>query len=50
MFDKFDAVLNRFEEIDQLLSDPSVLSNQDRYTRLMKERSEMEPIVEKYNE
>lgn len=50
MFEKFDAVLNRFEEIDLLLSDQSVISNQERYTRLMKERSEMEPIVEKYNE
>ena len=50
MFDKFDAVLNRFEEIDQLLSDRTVISNQDKYMRLMKERSELEPIVDKYNE
>ncbi|NLY96745.1 MAG: peptide chain release factor 1 [Clostridiaceae bacterium] len=50
MFDKFDAVLNRFEEIDRMLTDPSILSNQDKYARLMKERSDLEPIVEKYNE
>ena len=49
MFDKFDAVLNRFEEIDRMLTDPSILSNQDKYARLM-ERSDLEPIVEKYNE
>lgn len=50
MFDKFEAVVKRFEEIDQLISDPSVIANQDRFTRLMKERSDLEPIVEKYNE
>ena len=50
MFDKIQAVELRFEEINQLLMDPSVVSDNNRYRDLMKEYRNIEPIVEKYRE
>lgn len=50
MFDKLEAAENRYEEINHKLSDPSVLSDQEEYRKLMKEYSELQGIVEKYRE
>lgn len=50
MFDKLEAIEKRYEEINQKLTDPSVISDQDRYAKLMKEYSELSEIVEKYRE
>jgi len=50
MFDKIQAVELRFEEINQLLMDPSVVSDNNRYRDLMKEYRNLEPVVEKYRE
>jgi len=50
MFDKLEAIENRFEEINQKLSDPEVISNQEEYRKLMKEFSELQELVEKYRE
>ena len=50
MFDKIQAVELRFEEINQLLMDPSVVGDNNRYRDLMKEYRNIEPIVEKYRE
>jgi len=50
MFDKLEAAENRFEEINIRLSDPHVISNQEEYKKLMKEYTELEPIVLKYRE
>ncbi|MBN1623545.1 MAG: peptide chain release factor 1 [Clostridia bacterium] len=50
MFDKLENIENRYEEISRQLSDPSVISNQDRYRSLMKEINDLQPIVEKYRE
>ncbi|MCD7862998.1 MAG: peptide chain release factor 1 [Lachnospiraceae bacterium] len=48
MFDKLDDLLNRFEEILNELNEPTVTANQDRFRRLMKEQSDLTPIVETY--
>jgi len=40
----------RLDEIQISLSDPSVISDQDKFRRLMKEQAELAPIVEKYLE
>jgi peptide chain release factor 1 len=45
-----EAVEQKFEEINQRLSDPSVASNPADLQRLGKERAEIEPLVEKYRE
>lgn len=50
MFDKLQSAEYRYEEINQKLSDPSVISNNEEYRKLMKEHSELEPIVYKYRE
>ncbi len=50
MFDKLENIENRYEEITRQLSDPAVISNQDRYRDLMKDINDLQPIVEKYRE
>lgn len=50
MFDKLEDLVNRFEEVSNLISDPDVISNQGRWQKLMKEHSNLTPIVEKYKE
>lgn len=50
MFDKLDDLLRRYEEIMNELSEPSVTSDQERFRSLMKEQSDLEPIVKAYRE
>lgn len=50
MFDKLEAIENKFDEINQKLSDPEIISNQDEYRKLMKEFSDLQELVEKYRE
>ena len=50
MFDKLDDLLRRYEEIMNELAEPDVANNQDRFRKLMKEQSDMTPLVEAYTE
>ena len=50
MFDKLDDLLARYEEIMNELNEPTVTNNQDRFRKLMKEQSDLTPIVETYKE
>ena len=50
MFDKLDDLLRKFEEIMNELSEPDVANNQERFRALMKEQSDLTPIVEAYKE
>lgn len=50
MFDKLEDLLIRFEEIMGELNEPTVTNNQERFRRLMKEQSDLTPIVEAYKE
>ncbi len=50
MFDRLEDLVARLDEIQLSLSDPSVISDQDKFRRLMKEQAELAPIVEKYLE
>lgn len=50
MFEKLKGTAAHFEEIAEQLTDPSVISDNQRYTALMKEYRQLEPIVEKYRE
>ncbi len=50
MFEKLSAVENRYEQIGVELTRPDVASDNEKFTRLMKEHSELTPIVEKYRE
>lgn len=50
MFDKLEDLLRKFEEIMNELSEPSVAENQERFRALMKEQSDLTPIVNSYKE
>ena len=50
MFDSMEDLVARLDELQSELSDPSVASNPERFKNLMKEQSELSPIVEKYQE
>ena len=50
MFGRLDALEKRFSEINTMICDPEIISNQNEYKKLMKEHKELEPIVEKYKE
>ncbi len=50
MFDKLEDLLRKFEEIMNELSEPSVAENQERFRSLMKEQSDLTPIVNTYKE
>ena len=50
MCDKLEDLVARLDELQLLLSDPAVISNQERFRSLMKEQAELSPIVEKYLE
>lgn len=50
MFDRLEDLLRKFEEIMNELSEPSVAENQERFRSLMKEQSDLTPIVNAYKE
>lgn len=50
MFDRLEDLLKRFEEVMLALADPNVASNQTNYRKLMKEQSDLAPIIDAYKE
>ena len=50
MFDKLEDLVRRLEEILNELAEPDVTSNQQRFKSLMKEQSDLTPIVDTYKE
>jgi len=50
MFDKLEDLVRRYEEITNELSEPSVVNDQNRFRRLMKEQSDIQPLVDAYVE
>lgn len=50
MFEKLGAAEQRYEEIAAKLYDPEVVSDQEQYTKLMKEYKQLTPLIEKYRE
>lgn len=50
MFDKLEDLLIRFEEILSELNEPTVVNNQERFRKLMKEQNDLQPIVDAYTE
>ena len=50
MFDKLCEVENKFEDINTKLCDPEIVSDQEQYTKLMKEMKHLTPVVEKFRE
>ena len=50
MFDKLEDLLIRFDEVLNELGEPGVTDNQERFQKLMKEQSDLQPIVDAYKE
>ena len=50
MFDKLEDLLVRFEEVMNELGEPGVTDNKELFQKLMKEQSELQPIVDAYKE
>ena len=50
MFDKLEDLVHRFEDIMFELSSPGIADDQKRFRSLMKEQSDLTPIVEAYKE
>ncbi len=48
MFDALDGSESRLEELNLLLSDPSLLADQDRYRKLAQEHAALLPVVTDY--
>lgn len=50
MFDKLLGIETRFGTVNEQLCDPATVSDQQLYTKLMKELKQLTPIVEKFRE
>ncbi|MCM1282678.1 MAG: peptide chain release factor 1 [Muribaculaceae bacterium] len=50
MFDKLEDLLHHYEELMNTLSEPDVANDPERFRKLMKEQSDLLPIVEAYKE
>ncbi len=50
MFDKLEDLLRHYEELMNTLSEPDVAGDAARFRKLMKEQSDLLPIVEAYKE
>ena len=50
MFDRLDDLLIRYQEVMGELQEPGVADDQARFRKLMKEQSDLAPIVEAYQE
>ena len=50
MFDRLDDLLIRYEELMEELGSPEVASDTNRFRKLMKEQSDLTPIVDAYTE
>ena len=48
MFENLDEVLIKYEDINAELASPDVTSDQYRFRKLMKEQSDLTPLVETY--
>lgn len=50
MIEKLAEVEKRYEQLEQMLSDPQLLGQQKEYSRVAKERAELEELVSCYRE
>ena len=50
MFENLMEAEKHFEEINEMLMDPEIISDNEKYKNLMKEHKNLSPIIEKYRE
>ncbi len=50
MFDKLEGIVERAKVLEEKISDPEIIADQELWRKLCKENSDLAPIVEKYTE
>jgi peptide chain release factor 1 len=50
MFDKLKTVEKRYDDLNELLSDPKVIAQQSEYQKYAKEQSDLTPIVNRFKD
>ena len=50
MFEKFDWMIGRYQEIGVAITQPEIIANTDQYQKLLKEHASLEPAVTAYGE
>jgi peptide chain release factor 1 len=50
MFDKLKTVEKRYDDLNELLSDPKVIAQQSEYQKYAKEQSDLTPIVKRFKD
>ena len=50
MFGQMDELVKKYDDIGNQISDPDIIADQDLWRKLMKEHSDLTPIIEKYKE
>ena len=45
MFDRLEELVDKLDTINNQLTDPDVVSDQNKFRKLMKEQSDLSPIV-----
>ena len=50
MFEKLNELLDRFTELEESISQPEIIRDFEKYQALLKERSSLQPLVDKYRE
>ncbi len=48
ILEKLEGVRTRFDEVGELITNPEIISDMERYVRLNKEYKNLEPIIESY--
>ena len=50
MFERLEQLETKYEELNQALASPDIVSDSQRYQKTAKAHSEIQPMVEKYRE
>ena len=50
MFDKLEALEERFQLVSEKISDPDIIADQESWRKYCKEHSDLTPIIDKYRE
>ena len=48
MFEKLEALTLRYEDLSRELASPDIAANQERFRTLMKEQSDLAPLIDTY--
>ena len=50
MFDRLEQLEDRYKELEKDLSDPALVSDQQRFQKIAKQHRDMEPVIERFRE